>query len=147
MRRLFSILVMLFAITLGGMAQQKQEGQRLTKEDFIRQLEQYVTQEAQLTSKESAEFFPVYREMHMKMRKVFDAMKNIDRKRPNTDKACADAIRQKDKMDIELKRIQQQYHNKFLDILPACKVMKVINAEDKFHRNMLKRWSKGNKKK
>ena len=52
-----------------------------------------------------------------------------------------------DKMDIELKRIQQQYHNKFLDILPACKVMKAIKAEDKFHRNMLKRWSKVNRKK
>ena len=81
------------------------------------------------------------------MRKVFDAMKKIDSTCPSNDKACANAIRQKDKMDIELKRIQQQYHNKFLDILPACKVMKAIKAEDKFHRNMLKRWSKVNRKK
>lgn len=145
MRRTFSIFIMIVAVALAGFAQNnRNEKQKLTKEDFIKQLEQYVTQEAQLTSKEAAEFFPVYKEMHVKMRKVFNSMKDIDRNCHNNDKACAEAIRQKDKMDIELKQIQQQYHNKFLNILPACKVMKVINAEDKFHRNMLRRWSKAN---
>lgn len=147
MRRLITILVLLAAISLNGLAQYKNDGQRFSKEEFVRQLEQYVAHEAQLTSKEQAEFFPIFREMHLKMRKVFDAMKKIDSTCPSNDKTCANAIRQKDKMDIELKRIQQQYHNKFLDILPACKVMKAIKAEDKFHRNMLKRWSKANRKK
>ena len=147
MRRLITILVLLAAISLNGLAQYKNDGQRFSKEEFVRQLEQYVAHEAQLTSKEQAEFFPIFREMHLKMRKVFDAMKKSDSTCPSNDKACANAIRQKDKMDIELKRIQQQYHNKFLDILPACKVMKAIKAEDKFHRNMLKRWSKVNRKK
>ncbi len=147
MRRLITILVLLAAISLNGLAQYKNDGQRFSKEEFVRQLEQYVAHEAQLTSKEQAEFFPIFREMHLKMRKVFDAMKKIDSTCPSNDKTCANAIRQKDKMDIELKRIQQQYHNKFLDILPACKVMKAIKAEDKFHRNMLKRWSKVNRKK
>ena len=147
MRRLITILVLLAAISLNGLAQYKNDGHRFSKEEFVRQLEQYVAHEAQLTSKEQAEFFPIFREMHLKMRKVFDAMKKIDSTCPSNDKACANAIRQKDKMDIELKRIQQQYHNKFLDILPACKVMKAIKAEDKFHRNMLKRWSKVNRKK
>ena len=147
MRRLITILVLLAAISLNGLAQYKNDGQRFSKEEFVRQLEQYVAHEAQLTSKEQAEFFPIFREMHLKMRKVFDAMKKIDSTCPSNDKTCANAIRQKDKMDIELKRIQQQYHNKFLDILPACKVMKAIKAEDKFHRNMLKRWSKVNSKK
>lgn len=147
MRRLITILVLLAAISLNGLAQYKNDGQRFSKEEFVRQLEQYVAHEAQLTSKEQAEFFPIFREMHLKMRKVFDAMKKIDSTCHSNDKACANAIRQKDKMDIELKRIQQQYHNKFLDILPACKVIKAIKAEDKFHRNMLKRWSKVNRKK
>lgn len=147
MRRLITILVLLAAISLNGLAQYKNDGQRFSKEEFVRQLEHYVAHEAQLTSKEQAEFFPIFREMHLKMRKVFDAMKKIDSTCPSNDKTCANAIRQKDKMDIELKRIQQQYHNKFLDILPACKVMKAIKAEDKFHRNMLKRWSKVKRKK
>ena len=168
MRRLITILVLLAAISLNGLAQYKNDGQRFSKEEFVRQLEQYVAHEAQLTSKEQAEFFPIFREMHLKMRKVFDAMKKIDSTCPSNDKACAaphvygmqygiegvlegklidlDTVLG-DKMDIELKRIQQQYHNKFLDILPACKVMKAIKAEDKFHRNMLKRWSKVNRKK
>lgn len=144
MRRFYVILVLMMAMSVGAIAQQHKGGhnnQRLSKEDFMKEMEQFVTQEAQLTSKEAAEFFPVFKEMHVKMRKVFDAMKDINKQCPNNDKACAEAIRQKDKLDIELKRIQQQYHNKFLGILPACKVMKVINAEDKFHRKMLKRWT------
>ena len=108
MRRLITILVLLAAISLNGLAQYKNDGQRFSKEEFVRQLEQYVAHEAQLTSKEQAEFFPIFREMHLKMRKVFDAMKKIDSTCPSNDKACANAIRQKDKMDIELKRIQQQ---------------------------------------
>ena len=78
MRRLITILVLLAAISLNGLAQYKNDGQRFSKEEFVRQLEQYVAHEAQLTSKEQAEFFPIFREMHLKMRKVFDAMKKID---------------------------------------------------------------------
>lgn len=55
------------------------------------------------------------------------------------DKACADAIRRIDNNDIEIKRLQQAYHEKFLHILPASKVYRIIKAEDKFHRQQFKR--------
>ena len=55
------------------------------------------------------------------------------------DKACADAIRRLDNNDLEIKRLQQAYHEKFLRILPASKVYRIIKAEDKFHRQQFKR--------
>jgi hypothetical protein len=41
-----------------------------------------------------------------------------------------------------MKRILQQYHNKFLEMLPATKVYEVIKAEYKFHRRKLRQWSR-----
>ena len=40
--------------------------------------------------------------------------------------------------DIEIKRLQQAYHEKFLHILPASKVYRIIKAEDKFHRQQFR---------
>ena len=84
--------------------------------------------------------------MQKKQRKTFEAMKDIWHKPGRGEKECAEAIRQKDKMDIELKNLQQQYHNKLLKVMPASKVFKAIIAEDKFHRQMLRKWSNKPKK-
>ena len=35
--------------------------------------------------------------------------------------------------------IQQEYHLKFMNVLPANKVLRVIKAECRFHRQALKR--------
>lgn len=43
--------------------------------------------------------------------------------------------------------IQKTYHEKFLQILPAKKVYDILNAEDRFHRQMFKRTANKNHKK
>jgi hypothetical protein len=45
---------------------------------------------------------------------------------------------------LELKRIQQNYHEKFLEIMPASKLYAVLQAEDRFHRRMLRRFNRTN---
>ena len=145
MKRLI-ISIMLVSVIIGAMAQQHDRGgqQRppLSIEKYTKDLKEFISNEARLTKKEEAEFFPVYLEMKKKQRKAFEAMKGTHRTPMNNEKACANAIRMKDKMDIEQKKIEQQYHEKFLKILPATKVFKVIMAEDKFHRQMLRKWSR-----
>ena len=58
---------------------------------------------------------------------------------PSNDTEALEAIRQQDKLDIETKKLQQQYHEKILKMLPAGKVLQIIIAEDKFHRNAFRR--------
>ena len=60
---------------------------------------------------------------------------------PQDEASCLKAIRERDEMELEMKRILQTYHNRFLEMLPASKVYAIIQAEDRFHRRMLKRWS------
>ena len=55
------------------------------------------------------------------------------------EKACEEAIRKNAANEVKIKEIQQQYHLQFLTILPACKVFKIIRAEEKFHRQMMRR--------
>ena len=55
------------------------------------------------------------------------------------DKECAEAIRNNDANDIELKKCQREYHEKFMKILPASKVFRIIRSEDKFHRRVFRK--------
>lgn len=144
MKRLFLTLISIAFLLLTASSQSRDK--RLSKEYYQAQLAQFIIQEAQFTAKEAADFRVIFKEMQNKQRKTFEAMKDIWHKPGRGEKECAEAIRQKDKMDIELKNLQQQYHNKLLKVMPASKVFKAIIAEDKFHRQMLRKWSNKPKK-
>ena len=139
MKRLSITIISIAFFVLSSSAQHPDK--RFSKEHYEAQLEQFIIQESQFTAKEAADFRVIFKEMQKKQRKTFEAMKGIGHKPGQGEKECAEAIRQKDKMDIEVKNLQQQYHNKLLKVIPASKVLKAIIAEDKFHRQMLRRWS------
>lgn len=89
-------------------------------------------------AKEASEFFPLFDEMLRKERALFDQMSNISRVKPATEKGCADAVKKRDELEIQIKELEQQYHNRFMKILPASKVFDVIKAQNRFHRQMFK---------
>lgn len=126
-------------LVLCGVLAIAQEPKKFDPAQFEADLEQFVTTEARLTPAESAEFFPLYREMRKKQMAFFCDHRRWHYVDEADDKACADAIRRIDNNDIEIKRLQQAYHEKFLHILPASKVYRIIKAEDKFHRQQFKR--------
>lgn len=126
-------------LVLCGVLAIAQEPKKFDPAQFEADLEQFVTTEARLTPAESAEFFPLYREMRKKQMAYFCDHRRWHYIDEADDKACADAIRRLDNNDIEIKRLQQAYHEKFLHILPASKVYRIIKAEDKFHRQQFKR--------
>ncbi len=140
MRRL-SIVILTWMIALSVTAQQQPRQHKFSPERFQAELEQYITKEAGLSPQEAAKFFPVYKEMQAKQRAVFDRQRQLGWSKPTDEKGCEKVIRQRDEYDLELKRIQQTYHNKFLSVLSASKLFDVIRAEDRFHRQMLRGWN------
>ena len=116
-----------------------QEPKKFDPVQFEADLEQFVATEARLTPTESATFFPLYREMRKKQMAYFGYHRRWHIVDESDDKACAEAIRRMDSNDLEIKRLQQLYHEKFLHILPASKVFRIIKAEEKFHRQQFKR--------
>lgn len=135
MKKLTLFFIMLLAAVM-TFAQEHRK--KFSPEKFQADLESYITKEAGLSPQQASDFFPVYREMQTKQRKVFDRMRQMGRIKPSTDKECKAQIRQHDDMDLELKQIQQNYHNRFFGILPASKVYDVLKAEDRFYRQSFK---------
>lgn len=106
---------------------------------FENELQKYIVDHVRLTPQESAKFFPLYKEMRTKQRYWFQRDKQNRKINPNDSRACERAVRQHDENEIQLKKIQQAYHNKFLKILPANKVYQIIKAEEEFHRKKFRR--------
>ena len=97
-----------------------------------------VSTAAGFTPAEASKFFPLYREMHRKLRGCFDEMRMYRHVDTNNDEASYKAIKRLDEIDLEMKELQQRYHAKLLKVVPAGKVMKVIKAEERFHRQAFK---------
>lgn len=124
---------------------QRKQPARFSPEKFRIEMEQFITREACLTPQEAAAFFPVFNEMHQKLRAVYERQRQQGRIKPADEKGCREAIKKRDEMDVELKQIQQNYHNKMLNVIPASKLYDIINAEDRFHRSQLRMWTRNPK--
>jgi hypothetical protein len=111
---------------------------KFSPEKFEEELRVYIIQQAGLTQQEADKFFPVYNEMRKKQHALFNRQKEAHKVKPATEEGCMKAIQERDNLEVEQKRIQQNYHNKFFDILPASKVYDILQAEDRFHRHKLK---------
>ena len=136
MKKLLVFAVLMFVVALGASAE---EQQKFSPEKFQADLEQYITTEAGLTNEEAAKFFPLYREMQQKQRVVYNKIHELF-KLPHDEASCKRAIQRRDQLEIELKQIAQTYHNKFLRVIPASKVIGTIVAEDKFHRRAFRKF-------
>jgi hypothetical protein len=116
---------------------------KFSPEKFQADMEAFLAHEANLTQQEAARLFPIFREMHQKQRAVYGRMRKLSQEKPADEAACAKVISECDKMNIELKQIEQQYHKKMLQEVSAFKVSAVIMAESRFHRDMMKGWQRG----
>ena len=134
----FLLLALMTSMIMCAQGQQ----QKFSPEKFDAELQEFITNEAKLTPQEAAKFFPIYREMQTKQRALFERQRNMVFIRPQDEAGCLKAIRERDEIEVEMKRIQQTYHERFLEFLPASKLFNVIKAEDHFHRHMLKKFSR-----
>jgi hypothetical protein len=131
-----SLLTLLIALATTTMV--AQPSHKFDPEQFQAELEQFITTEASLSPTESATFFPVYHELRKKQRNIFVLIKRYKHANPTDNKAAAEAIRQQDKLEVEMKELLKSYHDKFMKLLPATTVFKILKAEDKFHRQLIK---------
>lgn len=107
---------------------------------FQADMETFIVKEADLTPAQIDKFLPLFREMQTKQRALFDEMRQYRRMADfGDDNACARAIHRMDNIDVQIRRIQQQYHRKFLAVLPGRVVMKILRAEVCFHRQAFRR--------
>ena len=118
-------------------------------------MEQFITKEANLTPEEAAKFFPLFREMQQKQRAIFAKVRKEGFVKPVDDASCRKLVERRDANELEQKKIQQLYHQKFFcvispskvfDVLSPSKVFDVLIAEERFHRRAFRNWGQGNNK-
>lgn len=133
-------IVVTFLFLLAAAALQAQEHQKFSPEKFDAEMEAYITKEAGLDQQEAAKLFPIFREMHKKQRPIYQRMRGLGKSKPADEAGCADAIKERDKCNLELKQLEQCYHKKMLQVVSASKLYDVIKAETHFYRRMMKGW-------
>ena len=144
MTRIYRRAVLMLIAVIGSMTSMAQD-QKFDPAKFDAEQQQFITREAKLTEKEAAQFFPLFREMQAKQRAIYERQRRLGFNKPADEKGCEQSIREHDKIDLELKQIQQTYHIKFMKVLPASKVYDVLRAEDRFFRMKLRSWGNPNR--
>ena len=138
MKKVIAISLLLI-MTMMVNAQDK----RFSPEKFEAALKAFITKEASLTPEEADKVYPVFRELREKQRVIYDKMRKLGMNKPLGDEACKQAIIEYDKLNLELRQLDVTYHKRMLKVIPASKLYSVINAENGFHRQMMKGWQKG----
>ena len=133
------ILQLLMAVSVSAQGPQK-----FSPEKFDADMAKFVTEQAKLTQQEAEKFFPLFREMHQKQRAVYHKIRQATKQQPADDKACEATLKECDKLNVELRRIEQNYHQKMMKAIPAKKVYDAIMAENQFHRRMMRGWGAPN---
>lgn len=141
MRRIIlAFVALILSFNMQAQDSKKTTREKFSPEKFDTELREFITNEAHLSQQEATKFFPLYKEMQLKQRTLFDKQRKLGEKKPQNQEGCQQAIIEHDEMDVELKRIQQSYHKRFLEVLPADKVYDILKAESRFHRRMMKNW-------
>ncbi len=134
---------MLLVMSMGILYVSAQGPHKFDPKRFDADMQQFITVEAGLTPMEASHFFPLFKEMQDKQRVLFDKMQTYRCIDTSDDKVSLNAIKKMDQIDIEIKELQKQYHLKFCKVLPPGKVLKVLKADEKFHRIVFRRMAKG----
>lgn len=141
----FTVILMVVATTSTVSAQRNDDGHKNKWEKFRAEKISFLTNELNLTPDEAQEFWPVYnqlenerweaqkhrRELEEQVRDAEESMS--DRKIVQLTRDYAGSMQKEANMLVE-------YNEKFLDILPPGKVLRLYKAENEFRFQMIKKF-------
>ena len=136
---LASLLLLITTMTAG--AQEKNRKPHFSPEEFQAKQRTYITEKAELSPEEADAFFPLFFELQ---KKKFDlergARKDFKRQRgvQMTEEECRKFVYNMADVKIEVAKLEREYTDKYLKVLPACKVRRVQHAEVSFQRHLMK---------
>lgn len=142
------IIPLLLLFCLNGMAQEKD------KRDQIKALKvSFLTTQLNLSSDESAKFWPVYsafeeKRHDIRSKKIRPLIKKIEGTGIDkiSDKEALNYLNQFEEADEEIFLIQKKLVSDLKPIIGPAKILKLKKAEEDFNRKLLSKY-KGNRKK
>lgn len=127
-------------------ASQGEKGPRDFKpEQFRRDLMAFVSRAAGFTAEESKVYFPLFFEMKDKQRSIEHqkghALRQAARKNMN-ERDCQRVLREMAALNAKSQRIEKQFMDQMQKRLGAKKLVKAINADRDFGRNLFRKMTK-----
>lgn len=120
-------------------------GQKFSAQEYREAKIEYVIDCAKLTSKEKNAFTPVYTELYNKKRLINYNAKKLCREYSKdgiTEQEYMSMIDSLSQAKIDIANLQKEYIEKFKKILPAEKLYKAMQADEKFDGEILKQMQK-----
>ena len=147
MKKTLFILAIICCMTTTLAAQPKRH---LSHEEYCRKLQTFITEQAKLTPEEANAFFPIFFEFQQSKWKIKNEARKKLRHNPQecpTEKEYRNLVNEIADAQIKIAKLEKNYIEKYLEIIPARKVLDVQYAEDRFQREMIKRMARGANKK
>ena len=139
---IFTLLIVVFCNHL-SVAQKHDHDER--REKYRSEKIAFLTDELELTPQEAQKFWPVYNEFEQKKWEAQKARREIEKKIDKAEESMSErktialtrefagGMQQESKLFLE-------YNEKFLEVLPPYKVLKLYQAENKFRMHMIRKW-------
>ena len=141
-RHLLTSLLLFFIALTAGAQEQKKGRPHFSPEEFPAKQQAYITEKAGLSPEEAEAFFPLFFELQ---KKKFDlergARKDFKKQRNEqmTEEECRKFVYNMADVKIEIAKLEREYTDKYLEVLPPCKVRRVQHAENSFQRDLMKK--------
>jgi len=119
-----------------------QKGEKRDFDDFKRDLQAFIIREAGLSESEARAFFPIYFEMKEKLRNIGHQRGRAIRKAVEgnmNERDCQRVFNEVIAFDKKSQRVEAQYLERLKKIVGARKLLKVIDADRRFGRKVLKK--------
>ena len=120
-------------------------------EEFQAKQKAYITEKAGLSPEEAETFFPLFFELQKKKFELErNARKDFRKQRGEqmSEEECRKFVYNMADVKIEIAKLEREYADKYLEVIPASKVRRVQHAENSFQRDLMKKMmeQRGNKK-
>lgn len=123
------------------------EQKKFDEEIYRAEQHKYIKCQAKLSCEEAKSFFAIFDEMRAKEREMFDKLRPYRQGNfPGNDAECRKALMDFDNTELQLKKIQRDYHLKMLKVVSASKLVAALHAAADFDRKKYREWNKGNQR-
>ena len=145
MKKLLLCIMMIGLLPLSLLAQNNSNNRggeiRLSREEFQKRHEAYLTKYAELTTEEAAKFFPIYNELEKRKQELndqsFKAMRETWGKELDEAK-YKELLESMSANAIAVESLERTYLDRFKEVISYKKIFKIKEAESRFRQDLVR---------
>lgn len=141
MKKILCMFVLLCTFIAVVPAQNDEPGWRLSREEFQKRHEAYLTRYAELTTEEAAKFFPIYNELQQKKSEYSEQSRKLLHE---SGKQNLDENRYKEILEglsanaLAEESLERTYLDLFKKVISYKKIFKIKEAESRFRQDLVR---------